>query len=83
MTAASDMQRTDDRTASGEQFPGGQRTVAPTRTRARLRAATSRDAAQRKERPDGQGPVATSGGHDTGEPLWEDDRPAMPPEEWS
>jgi len=83
MNAASNARQTKDAAPADERGGGGQRTVAPTRTRARVRAATSRDRARRAERGGGTGPVATSGGHQTGEPLWEDDGGAMPPEEWS
>ncbi len=84
MNAASNTRQTKDAPSADERGGGGQPTVAPTRTRARVRAATSsRDGGGRSAgRSGGNGPIATSGG-DAGKPLWEDDGGAMPPEEWS
>ncbi|WP_063552839.1 hypothetical protein [Burkholderia territorii] len=83
MNAASNGRQTNDAASTDERRGGEQRTVAPTRTRARVRAATSRNGARRPERGSGNGPVAPSGRHETGEPHWEDDGGEMPPEEWS
>ncbi|AOI67378.1 hypothetical protein WT21_16940 [Burkholderia territorii] len=83
MNAASNMRQTNDAASTDERRGGEQRTVAPTRTRARVRARTARDAGRRPERGSGNGPVAPSGRHETGEPHWEDDGGEMPPEEWS
>ncbi|MGR3909047.1 hypothetical protein Q3A80_18590 [Burkholderia sp. SR8] len=83
MNAASNARQTNDAAPADERRGGGQRTVAPTRARPRVRAATSRDGARGAERGGAHGPIATSGGHESGEPLWEDDGGAMPPEEWS
>ncbi|WP_175775440.1 hypothetical protein [Burkholderia anthina] len=80
MNAASNARQTKDATSTDERRGVGQRTVAPTRTRARVRAATSsRDGG----RSAGNGPITPSGGEKTGKPLWEDGDAAMPPEEWS
>ncbi|WP_175687180.1 hypothetical protein [Burkholderia anthina] len=80
MNAASNPRQTKDATSTDARRSGGQRTVAPTRTRARGRAATSpRDAG----RSAGTGPIPTSGGEEAGKPRWEDDDGAMPPDEWS
>lgn len=84
MNAASNVRKTNDAASTDERGGDEQRTVAPTRTRARVRAATSRNAgnaARQAERGGGNGPVATSGGHKTAEPHWEDDSGATPPEE--
>ncbi|WP_175908959.1 hypothetical protein [Burkholderia sp. BCC1640] len=83
MSAASNVRQTNDAASTDERRSGEQRTVAPTRTRARVRASTSRNDARRAERGGRNGPVAPSRDHETGEPHWEDDGGAMPPEEWS
>ncbi|NIF43944.1 hypothetical protein F3J14_24300 [Burkholderia sp. Tr-862] len=83
MSADSNGRQTNDAASTGERRGGEQRTVTPTRTRARVRAATSRDVKRRSERGGGNGPIATSGNDATAKPLWEDDRGEMPPEEWS
>ncbi|KWN18250.1 hypothetical protein WT83_12425 [Burkholderia territorii] len=83
MNAASNVRPTNGAVSTDERRGGEQRTVAPTRTRARVRARTARDAGRRPERGSGNGPVAPSGRHETGEPHWEDDGGEMPPEEWS
>jgi len=83
MNADSNRRQTNDAGSSGERRGSEQRTVTPTRTRARVRAATSREPTRRSERGSGNGPVATSGNDATAKPLWEDDRGEMPPEEWS
>ncbi|WDR97962.1 hypothetical protein [Burkholderia ambifaria] len=78
MNADSNGRQNNDTASTGEQ-----RTVAPTRTRARVRAATSRESTRRTERRSDNGPVTTGGNDATGKPLWEDDSGEMPPEEWS
>ena len=81
MNAASNARQTKDAASTGERRGGEQRTVAPTRTRARVRAATSRDGGRHNER--GGGKITTGRGEGAAEPHWEDDGGAMPPEEWS
>ncbi|MGU7812007.1 hypothetical protein [Burkholderia sp. AW49-1] len=83
MNAASNVRQTNDAAQTDERRGGEQRTVAPTRTRARVRASTSRQDTRRAERSGGNGPVAPSSGHEAAEAHWEDDSGAMPPEEWS
>lgn len=87
MATASNPRQTNDAGTTDERRRDGQRTVTPTRTRTRPRAATTRDGARRGERGDtrasGNGPVTPSRGEETAKPLWEDDRGEMPPEEWS
>ncbi|MBK1820813.1 hypothetical protein JIN76_11855 [Burkholderia sp. 500H] len=87
MATASNARQTNDVESTDERRRGGQRTVTPTRVRARPHAAAPRDGARRGERGDrsasGNGPVTPSREEDTGKPLWEDDRGEMPPEEWS
>ncbi|WP_269508999.1 hypothetical protein [Burkholderia sp. IMCC1007] len=83
MNADSNARQAND-AASSDERGGEQRTVAPTRTRARVRAATSsRHGGRRAERSGGNGPITTSSDEDTGKPLWEDDSGETPPEEWS
>ncbi|AIO37478.1 hypothetical protein WI41_16075 [Burkholderia latens] len=81
MNAATNARQTHDPAATDERRGDGQRTVAPTRARPRVRAATSADGARRAKRGGAQGPITTSGGHKSGESLWEDDSGALPPEE--
>ncbi|RQR34979.1 hypothetical protein DIE23_10430 [Burkholderia sp. Bp9143] len=83
MNAASNARQTQDAASTGEGRGGEQRTVAPTRTRARVRATTSRGGKQRTEHGGTNEPETTSGRAETGDPHWEDDGGAMPPEEWS
>ncbi|MET3552902.1 hypothetical protein [Burkholderia sp. 567] len=83
MNADSNGRQSNDAASTGERRGGEQRTVAPTRTRARVRAATSREPTRRSERRSDNGPVTTGGNDATGKPLWEDDSGEMPPEEWS
>ncbi|WP_321923106.1 hypothetical protein [Burkholderia sp. BCC1998] len=83
MNAASNARQTQDAASTDERRGSEQRTVAPSRTRARVRAATSRDGTRRNERSSGNGPVAPTRKEGAGEPQWEDDGGAMPPEEWS
>ncbi|QTD94486.1 hypothetical protein [Burkholderia anthina] len=85
MNAASNARQMKDAASTDARRGGGQRTVAPTRTRARVRAATSsRDGGGRRTgRSGGNGPITTGGGEETGKPLWEDDGGATPPDEWS
>lgn len=80
MNAASNARQTKDAASTGERRGGEQRTVAPTRTRVRVRAAMSRDGGRRNERGGGKTAGRTEG---AAEPHWEDDGGAMPPEEWS
>ncbi|AOI80354.1 MULTISPECIES: hypothetical protein [Burkholderia] len=85
MATDSNARQTND-AATDERRRNGQRTVTPTRTRARTQAAGARDGARRAGRGNdgGNGPVTPSRGEDEGrKPLWEDDRGEMPPEEWS
>ncbi len=85
MATASNARQTNDAGSTDERRRSGQRTVTPTRTRARTHAAGSRDHARRAERGNdsGNGPVTPSRGEEARKPLWEDDRGEMPPEEWS
>ena len=88
MATASNARQTHDAGSTDERRRDGQRTVTPTRTRARVRAqAAPLDGARRAERGDrgtsGNGPVTPSRGEEAAKPLWEDDRGEMPPEEWS
>ncbi|KVH54759.1 hypothetical protein WS89_25995 [Burkholderia sp. MSMB1072] len=85
MATDSNARQTND-AATDEPGRNGQRTVTPTRSRARTRAVVSRDGARRAERghDGGNGPVTPSREEDEGrKPLWEDDSGTMPPEEWS
>ncbi|RKU00210.1 hypothetical protein C7H84_27505 [Burkholderia sp. Nafp2/4-1b] len=83
MNAASNAQQGKDTASTDERRSGGQRTVAPTRTRARVRAATSHDGTRKAERGGRNGPITTSKVEQEGKPLWEDDSGEVPPEEWS
>ncbi|WP_321803643.1 hypothetical protein [Burkholderia sp. BCC1993] len=83
MNAASNARQTQDAASTDEHRGSEQRTVAPTSTRARVRAATSRDGTRRNEPSSGNRPVAPSRREGAGESHWEDDGGAMPPEEWS
>lgn len=84
MNAASNARQTKDAALTDERGGGEQRTVVPTRTRARVRAAvTSRECGRTAERGDGHGPITSHSGTDMGKPLWEDDRGAMAPDERS
>ncbi|RQR34290.1 MULTISPECIES: hypothetical protein [unclassified Burkholderia] len=83
MNAASNARQIQDAASTGEGRGDEQRTVAPTRTRARVRATTSRGGTRRTGRGRTNAPVTTHGSAETGEPHWEDDDGAMPPEEWS
>ncbi|WP_179235143.1 MULTISPECIES: hypothetical protein [unclassified Burkholderia] len=84
MATASNARQTNDAGATDERRRNGQRTVTPTRTRAR--PAASRDGARQAGRGNdsGNGPVTPSRGEEEArKPLWEDDSGEMPPEEWS
>jgi hypothetical protein len=87
MATASNGRQTNDAEAMDERSSSGQRTVTPTRTRARAHAAAPPGGARRGGRGDGgssgNGPVTPGRGEEAGKPLWEDDRGEMPPEEWS
>ncbi|WP_431228883.1 hypothetical protein [Burkholderia contaminans] len=58
-----------------------QHTVAPTRTR--HTRATSRGTRPTRKQETKRGTVIAGSGGETGQPLWEDDGGALPPEEWS
>ncbi|WP_176016202.1 hypothetical protein [Burkholderia sp. BCC0398] len=87
MDTASNARQTNDAGSTDERRRDGQRTVTPTRVRARPHAAAPRDGTRRGERDGGRasgnGPVTPSRGAEAGKPLWEDDSGEMPPEEWS
>ncbi|MCA7939778.1 hypothetical protein [Burkholderia cepacia] len=97
MNAASNARqanKTSETSATDARRSGDPHTVTPTRPRVRAAKPASRDA----RRPAGRGlgdssgtggtsgssgPVAAHDGDRKGNPLWEDDGGAMPPEEWS
>ncbi|AIO26463.1 hypothetical protein [Burkholderia cepacia] len=97
MNAASNARqanKTSETSATDARRSGDPHTVTPTRPRVRAAKPASRDA----RRPAGRGlgdssgtggtsgssgPVAAHDGDGKGNPLWEDDGGAMPPEEWS
>ncbi|CAB3966898.1 hypothetical protein BCO9919_02508 [Burkholderia cenocepacia] len=67
--------------STGAGRDGAQHTVAP--TRARHTRATSRGARPARKDETKRGTVIAGSGGETGQPLWEDDGGALPPEEWS
>ncbi|KWH28666.1 hypothetical protein WL99_18600 [Burkholderia cepacia] len=83
--------KTNETGATDARHGGEQHTVTPTRTRVRPAKAASRDTRRPARRGAGgsggasgtSGPVAAHDGDRKGNPLWEDDGGAMPPEEWS
>ncbi|KWO13378.1 hypothetical protein WM26_13730 [Burkholderia cepacia] len=89
--------KTNETSATDARHGGGQHTVTPTHTRVRPAKAASRDTRRPAGRGAGgsggsggasgtsgtSGPVAAHDGDRKGNPLWEDDGGAMPPEEWS
>ncbi|RQT30647.1 hypothetical protein [Burkholderia cepacia] len=94
MNAASNARQANkmsETSATDARRSGDPHTVTPTRPRVRAAKPASRDA----RRPAGRGlgdssgtsgssgPVAAHDGDGKGNPLWEDDGGAMPPEEWS
>ena len=80
MSAASTGRPKTKAESTGDGRGGAQHTVAPTRTR--HATAKSRGTRAAREQEKGRGVTAGSGG-ETGQPLWEDDGGALPPEEWS
>ncbi|MGK8198125.1 hypothetical protein [Burkholderia cepacia] len=91
MNAASNARqanKTSETSATDARRSGDQHTVTPTRPRVRAVKPASRDARRPAGRGSGgssgtSGPVAAHDGDRKGNPLWEDDGGAMPPEEWS
>lgn len=97
MNAASNARQTNktnetsETSATDARRSGDQHTVTPTRPRVRAAKPASRDARRPAGRGSGDssgtsgssGPVAAHDGDRKGNPLWEDDGGAMPPEEWS
>ncbi|KVQ52037.1 hypothetical protein WK03_02090 [Burkholderia cepacia] len=97
MNAASNARqanKTNETGATDARHGGEQHTVTPTRTRVRPAKAASRDTRRPAGRGAGgsggasgtngtSGPVAAHDGDGKGNPLWEDDGGAIPPEEWS
>ncbi|HEM7892002.1 hypothetical protein [Burkholderia cepacia] len=97
MSAASNARqanKTSETSATDARRSGDQHTVTPTRPRVRAAKPASRDARWPAGRGSGgsggssgssgsSGPVAAHDGDRKGNPLWEDDGGAMPPEEWS
>ncbi|MDN7912185.1 hypothetical protein [Burkholderia cepacia] len=91
MSAASNARQTNATNATDARRSGDQHTVTPTRPRVRAAKPASRDARRPAGRGSGgssgtsgsSGPVAAHDGDRKGNPLWEDDGGAMPPEEWS
>ena len=94
MNAASNARqanKTSETSATDARRSGDQHTVTPTRPRVRAAKPASRDARRPAGRGSGgssgtsgsSGPVAAHDGDRKGNPLWEDDGGAMPPEEWS
>lgn len=67
--------------SAGDARGGAQHTVAPTRTR--HASATSRGTRAARKQQTTRGTVIAGSGGETGQPLWEDDGGALPPEEWS
>ncbi|WP_371141516.1 hypothetical protein [Burkholderia cepacia] len=79
---------TSETSATDARRSGDPHTVTPTRPRVRAAKPASRDARRPAGRGSGgssgsSGPVAAHDGDRKGNPLWEDDGGAMPPEEWS
>ncbi|WP_333977100.1 hypothetical protein [Burkholderia cepacia] len=91
MNAASNARqanKTNETSATDARRSGDPHTVTPTRPRVRAAKPASRDARRPAGRGSGgssgsSGPVAAHDGDGKGNPLWEDDGGAMPPEEWS
>lgn len=94
MSAASNARqanKTNETGATDARRSGDPHTVTPTRPRVRAAKPASRDARRPAGRGSGgssgtsgtSGPVAAHDGDRKGNPLWEDDGGAMPPEEWS
>ncbi|MEY1587933.1 hypothetical protein AB3K92_03760 [Burkholderia sp. Bmkn7] len=91
MNAASNARQANKTKETGARHGGEQHTVTPTRTRVRPAKAASRDTRRPAGRGAGgsggasgtSGPVAARDGDRKGNPLWEDDGGAIPPEEWS
>lgn len=80
--------KTSETSATDARRSGDPHTVTPTRPRVRAAKPASRDARRPAGRGSGgssgsSGPVAAHDGDRKGNPLWEDDGGAMPPEEWS
>ncbi|OXI77724.1 hypothetical protein CFB50_35895 [Burkholderia sp. AU33423] len=81
MSAASTGRPKTKAESTGDGRGGAQHTVAPTRTR--HATAKSRGTRAAREQETGRGTVTAGSGGETGQPLWEDDSGALPPEEWS
>ncbi|AWV05022.1 hypothetical protein DM992_37800 [Burkholderia sp. JP2-270] len=80
MNAGSNVRQTKGTASADERGGSGQRTVTPTRTRAR---AAKHGETRRSEDRDAKGSVTAGHGDNAGAPQWEDDGGTLPPDEWS